>query len=236
MPNASPKIIKDENRIATLHQLLLLDTGAEEAFDRLTKLASKIIGAPVSLVSLVDANRQYFKSMVGLPEPWASARETPLTHSFCQHVVALGKPLVIEDARKNPLVHDNLAIPDMNVIGYLGIPISTSDGTGLGSFCVIDDKPRKWTDDEIYIMEELARAVMTEIELRAEILYRKTIEDKLLEAQSVLKARNMQMQRVVHLTESTVGYTINAVERGADGQEILVYLQSAQESLAKAIG
>jgi len=159
MPFASSKIIQNPDRLQILRDLVLLDTPEEEPFDRLTALASKIVGAPVSLVSLIDADRQFFKSALGLPEPWTSDRETPLTHSFCQHVVATGEPLVITDAREHPLVHDNLAIRDLNVIGYLGIPLETSDGYGLGSFCVIDGKPREWTTDEVEIMRDLAKLV-----------------------------------------------------------------------------
>ena len=77
--------LRDPARLSALRQTALLDTPAEEAFDRLTRLASKILRAPVSLVSLVDEDRQFFKSAIGLAEPWASLRQTPLSHSFCQH-------------------------------------------------------------------------------------------------------------------------------------------------------
>lgn len=76
---------------------------------------------PVALISLVDEDRQFFVSQQGLPEPWAKARQTPLSHSFCQHVVATGDPLIVSDARENPLVCGNLAIRDLNVIAYLGL-------------------------------------------------------------------------------------------------------------------
>lgn len=160
--------VEDEERLATLRRLALLDTPAEEAFDRLTQLASKIIDAPVALVSLVDRDRQFFKSHVGLAEPWASQRETPLSHSFCQHAVASGEPLVVEDAREDPLLRENLAIPDLGVIAYAGIPLITDAGHALGSFCVIDSEPRKWTADELETLRDLAAGVMSEIELRAQ--------------------------------------------------------------------
>jgi GAF domain-containing protein len=153
-------------RLAALRATALLDTPAEQAFDRLTRLAARLIGVPTALVSLVDEDRQFFKSCVGLPEPWASVRETPLSHSFCQHAVALARPLVIEDARTHPLVRDNLAIRDIGVIAYAGIPLATADGDVLGSFCVIDGVPRQWTADELATLTDLAAAVMTEIELR----------------------------------------------------------------------
>lgn len=176
---APPTQVQDPARLQALRDACLLDTPAEESFDRLTRLASTILDAPVALVSLVDEDRQFFKSCVGLPEPWSSRRQTPLSHSFCQHAVNSGEPLVIEDARGHPLVRDNLAIRDLNVIAYAGIPLITSDGHALGSFCAIDDKPRRWTDEEIAILKDLSASVVTEIELRATArLAEQAIEDR----------------------------------------------------------
>ncbi len=160
------EVIHNPARLAALRHAEILDTAVEEAFDRLTRLASKIIGAPVALISFVDEDRQFFKSSVGLKEPWASLRETPLTHSFCQYAVANGKPLVIGDAREHPLVHENLAIRDLGVIAYAGVPLVTNAGQALGSLCVIDAQPREWAAHEIDILRDLASMVMSEIELR----------------------------------------------------------------------
>ncbi len=231
MPNADPKIIKDPARLATLRRLDLLDTPPEEAFDRLTRLASKIIGAPVSLVSLVDADRQFFKSFLGLSGPMATERETPLSHSFCQHVVATNEPLIIDDARKNPLVMDNLAVSELKVIAYLGIPLTLQDGTGLGSFCVIDSKPHTWTPQEIEIMRELAMSVMVEIELRAELRARREAENALQDAYFTLDARNQQLSRLTEFCRFTVDHMIDVVQRNADRREILDYLNMAQREL-----
>ncbi len=159
--------ITDPERLAALRRLVLLDTPAEAAFDRLATLATRLLRAPVALVTLVDRDRQFFKSCIGVPEPWAAARQTPLSHSFCQHVVGARAPLVVEDARAHPLVCDNLAIPDFGVVAYLGIPLVTADGHALGSFCVIDQRPRAWTAEEIATLTDLTASVMTEIELRA---------------------------------------------------------------------
>lgn len=163
--NASAgRALADPGRLAALKLSALLAGGEE--FDRLTRLASRILRAPISLVTLVDEDRQYFTGCVGLPEPWATARRTPLSHSFCQHTVASGEPLVIEDARAHPLVYENLAIRDLGVIAYLGIPLVTSDGFELGSFCVADHEPRTWTAEDTEILRDLAASVATEIELR----------------------------------------------------------------------
>ena len=162
----APASPNDAERLAALRDADLLDTPAEEAFDRFTRLASRLLRVPVALVSLVDADRQFFKSAVGLPEPWATWRQTPLSHSFCRHVVAAGRPLVVEDARRHPLLHDNLAIRDLGVIAYAGVPLAVAGGGVLGSFCAIDTQPRAWSADELSILEDLTASVVAEIELR----------------------------------------------------------------------
>lgn len=162
--------LQNPARIAALRRLTLLDSPTEPAFDRLTRLASKILQAPVALVSLVDAERQFFKSAVGLPEPWASARETPLSHSFCQYAVATGAPFIVTDARAHPLVADNLAVPDLGAVAYAGIPLTTTDGHALGSFCVIDTEPRDWTEEDVATLQDLAAMALTEIELRRTLI------------------------------------------------------------------
>jgi GAF domain-containing protein len=159
-------IVRNVARLSALQRLGLLDTPPEAAFDRLTRVACRVLRAPVGLVSLVDHNRQFFKSCIGLPEPFQSKRETPVSHSFCQHVVATGKPLVVEDARSNPLVKLNPAVEEMGIVAYAGIPLVTSDGHTIGSFCVIDSRPRAWSFDDVEMLQELAGCVMHEIEGR----------------------------------------------------------------------
>jgi PAS domain S-box-containing protein len=159
-------MLGDPARLEALRRTALLDTPPEEAFDRLTRLAARILAAPVSLVTLVDRNRQFFKSGHGLGEPWASRRQTPLSHSFCRYAVAHGEPFVVEDAREDPRVHDNLAVPELGVVAYAGVPLFTNDGHALGSLCVIDSKPRRWREEELAALEDLAAAAMTEVELR----------------------------------------------------------------------
>ena len=166
MHPSPPSTVQDPARLTALHATALLDSPAEPAFDRLTSLATTVLDVPVALVSLVDEDRQFFKSCIGLPEPWAALRETPLSHSFCQHVVAEQQPLIIEDARTHPLVRDNLAIDELDVVAYMGIPLITPEGHALGSLCVIDTQPRHWTETEVTILRELAASVMTEIALR----------------------------------------------------------------------
>ena len=181
---AQPLALDQPDRLTVLEETALLDSLPEESFDRLSRLASRLLNAPVALVSLVDQERQFFKSCVGLPEPWASRREVPLSHSFCQHVVNAGEPLIIEDAREHPLVRENLAIHDLDVIAYAGIPLITSAGHTLGSFCAIDSVPRRWTEDEIAMLQDLAASVVTEIEMRTLVVERQKTEFSLRESEA----------------------------------------------------
>ncbi len=158
--------MSERRRLQALQRSGLLDSVVEESFDRITRIAASALGVPVALVSLVDEDRQFFKSCLGLPRPWADTRETPLSHSFCQHVVSGAKPLVISDARQHPLVRDNPAIGDLGVIAYAGFPLRMPDGEVLGSLCAIDSEPREWSPQELDTLRDLAESVMTEIRLR----------------------------------------------------------------------
>ena len=167
---------RNAERLAALRRLNLLDTPAEEDFDRITRLASKIMGSPIALISLVDADRQFFKSFFGLPEPWASLRETPLSHSFCKHVVADGAPLVVADARRHPVLRHNLAVSDLGIVAYLGMPLLTVDGVAVGTLSVVDTRPRAWRERDVEVLHELSHAVVTEMERRAQLETRQKAE------------------------------------------------------------
>ncbi len=169
MPETDPASgsIGELKRLAALRASGLLDSPSELGFDRLTRLASRLLRAPVALVSLVDADRQFFKSSVGLGEPLASARGTPLSLSLCKNVVATGRPLVIEDARATAEFRDHGATREMGVVAYLGVPLF-SEGAILGTFCAIDGAPRAWTEEDVGLLRDLAESVMSEITLRIE--------------------------------------------------------------------
>lgn len=158
------RAVKDVKRLASLRATGLLDSEPDERFDGLARVAARVLNAPVALVSLVDADRQFFKACFGLAEPLASQRETPLSHSFCQHAVAAKQPLIVDDAREDPALRDNVAIQDMDVIAYAGIPLIASDGEALGTLCVIDDKPRHWRPEETSLLQEIAATVVAQIE------------------------------------------------------------------------
>ena len=158
------RAVADSERLAALQRTGLLDSAPDERFDGLARVAARALHAPVALVSLIDRDRQFFKSCIGLPEPWASQRETPLSHSFCQHAIAARRPLIVDDAREDPTLRDNLAIRDLDVIAYAGIPLIGQDGQAIGTLCVIDHEPRHWRADETALLEEIATAVVAQIE------------------------------------------------------------------------
>jgi two-component system cell cycle sensor histidine kinase/response regulator CckA len=153
-------------RLAAMARTALLDTPPEEAFDRLTRMAARLLGAPVSLLTLVTDDRQFFKSAMGLPEPWASRRSAPLSHSFCRQVVVSGEPLIVEDTRRHPLLRSNPAVREFGWIAYAGVPVVARGGFVVGSFSVVDGMPRLWSERDVALLRDLAACVATEIELR----------------------------------------------------------------------
>lgn len=154
---APAAIIDDPDRLAGLARSNLLDSPPSDSFDALTRTAASLLGVPVALVSLVDSDRQFFKSQIGLPEPWATTRETPLTHSFCQWVVSGQTELVVDDAREHHGLSSNRAIHEIGVVAYAGIPLTGTTGEVLGSLCAIDTKPRTWTGGDVALLRELSR-------------------------------------------------------------------------------
>jgi diguanylate cyclase (GGDEF)-like protein len=154
--------LANPRRLAALAESGLLDSPPEAAFDRVTRLVAEVLHVPIALFTLVTEERQWFKSAVGT----GGLRGTPLSHSFCQHVVSSGAPLEVVDARVHPKVRDNPAIEDLGVVAYLGVPLTTSDGMRLGALCAVDHEPRQWTGRDHGVLEDLARSAMAEVELR----------------------------------------------------------------------
>lgn len=241
-------VLADPERLALIEKLDLVDSLPEEVFDRLTRLAARLLPAPVALVSIVDDHRQFFKSFVGLEDPWATKQQTPLSHSFCQHVVVTAKPLVVEDARQHPLVKDNMAIPDLGVVSYLGIPITMASGQTLGSFCVIDSETRHWTEEDIQTMHDLAQSVITEIELRHEVNALRTSEQERNELVAQLKSVNQDLADFAYIISHDLKAPLRGISSIADwlsadyehildedGQELLDLLQKRVNRLQNFI-
>lgn len=158
----------EENRLKTLRLYNLLDTAAEDAFDQLTNLAANICGTPMSLVSLIDVDRQWFKSRVGV-----KLEETPRNVAFCDETIKQPKPMIIPDALDDDRFKSNpLVLEDPNIRFYAGVPITVSNGETLGTLCVLDTRPRELTDSQQNSLLAIGRSVQTLVELRrkAELL------------------------------------------------------------------
>lgn len=187
---------------ARLRSLQRVCVGAEpdEAFDRFASLVKRLLGVPIALISLVDDERQFFPGQVGLAEPWDAKRETPLTHSFCQHVVIEGAAKVFPDARIYAQVRNNLAIPDLGVVAYAGMPLTDADGRTLGSLCAIDTKPRAWTKAELQTLHDLSQACSSELRLRIS----RELAD---EARRHAESAHEQLAMLAELTETLATMT-----------------------------
>jgi len=151
--------VDEEERLKQLRSLTILDTPPEERFDRVTRMAKRLFGVPIALVSLVDENRQWFKSCFGL-----SVTETDRRISFCGHAILNNGVLVINDATKDERFFDNpLVTEDPHIRFYAGQPLLTLSGQGLGTLCIIDRAPRDFSDEDIAMLADLAGMVEREI-------------------------------------------------------------------------
>lgn len=155
--------LKNEKaRLAALHEQNILDTDSEEEFDSIVKVASFICGTPISLISLVDTNRQWFKSKIGL-----DLNETPRNVSFCSLAIEQDKMMEIYDAREDArFKHNPLVTGDPNIRFYAGAPLITQKGFKIGTLCVIDSVPRKLSQDQKDCLETLSRQIMAQMELK----------------------------------------------------------------------
>lgn len=156
----------EKERLAALRRAELLDTPPEAEFDRLTQLASQLLHVPVAVLALIDADREFFKSAIGLPTEWRERRETPRTMSLAEMALQAKAPLAIEDAREHPLVKDNPIVPEWGVVSYAAIRLETKDGHAIGSVYVVDKVPRAWSNAEIAALTTIAIAAESEIALR----------------------------------------------------------------------
>ncbi|EIO3984128.1 sensor domain-containing diguanylate cyclase [Vibrio vulnificus] len=151
----------EPQRIADLHSLHILDTAAEERFDRVTRIARRLFDVPIALVSLVDEDRQWFKSCFGL-----NASETPRDISFCGHAILGTDALIVEDASLDARFADNpLVTGEPHIRFYAGVPLTFEHSSCLGTLCIIDSKPRTLNEDERLDLIDLAK--MAERELAA---------------------------------------------------------------------
>ncbi|MES9993307.1 MAG: sensor domain-containing diguanylate cyclase [Candidatus Thiodiazotropha sp.] len=149
----------ERSRLESLQSINVLDTPAEERFDRLARMAKRLFGVPIALVSLVDENRQWFKSCIGL-----NARETPRDISFCGHAILGDKVFVIPNAVEDERFADNpLVVDNPKIRFYAGCPLRSPDGHKLGTLCIIDREPRDFSSDDLEVLVDLAAMVEHEL-------------------------------------------------------------------------
>lgn len=153
----------EQARLQALRSYDILDTQAEQAYDDITRIAAYIAQAPIALISLVDEDRQWFKSSIGL-----AAEETPREFAFCAHAILTPEAaLVVPDATQDARFSDNpLVMGEPNIRFYAGEPLVTKDCHALGTLCVIDNKPRELSPAQLDALAALSRLVVTELELR----------------------------------------------------------------------
>lgn len=152
----------EDARLAALDSYNILDTAPEQSFDRITRLAQITLQVPTVLISLVDRDRQWFKSRQGF-----DATETSKSVSFCKHAIEQDEPFIVSDALQHPLFCDNpLVVGPAHIRFYIGIPLKMRGGSKIGTLCAIDREPRQISKDQIEAMRDLACMVVDEIELR----------------------------------------------------------------------
>jgi len=154
--------IDEERRLAVLLNLNILDTPAEERFDRITRMAARLFQVPIALVSLIDGERQWFKSRVG-----TELAESPRSTSFCTHTMLQDGVLVIEDASADARFASNpMVLADPHVRFYAGYPVAAPDGSKIGTLCLIDRAPRQFSEEERAVLRDLACMVAHEVAAR----------------------------------------------------------------------
>ena len=150
--------VSDPSRVQALRNTGMLDTAPEEVYDRITRAAADALDTPFAAVTLIDVDRQYFKSTLGMGDMSDPAnRQAPLDQSICQYTVADGTPLVLEDARSDPIFQKHPVVRSGAVVAYLGIPLIDHDGHAIGTLCVFDDKPRMWGTGHVQVLSDLAQ-------------------------------------------------------------------------------
>jgi phosphoribosyl 1,2-cyclic phosphodiesterase/CheY-like chemotaxis protein len=155
----------EQERLAAVHRLGLLDTPAEERFDRHARIAAAALDAPIALVTLIDSDRQWYKSHFGF-----NFSETSRDVGFCSHAILEDQPLVVDDALQDDRFADNpVVVGDPHVRFYAGVPLHAGDGARVGAFCIVDQRPRHLSTAQLRMLKDIARLVEEELEPRAAV-------------------------------------------------------------------
>ncbi len=193
--------LREKERLLSLESFNIMDTLPEEDYDNLTAIAAQICGTPISLISLLDDQRQWFKSNHGL-----DARQTPREYAFCAHAINEQEGVfIIPDSREDIRFHDNpLVVGDPRVIFYAGIPLLGDDGLPLGTLCVIDQKPKDLNPQQIDCLKALAQQVMN-------LLYLRRTSALLAINMESLKAKNDELEQFAHLAAHDLKSPLNNI-------------------------
>lgn len=157
-----PKLNDEAGRLAALRRYEMIDTEAEQEFEDIIGLVRSFFGLPIAAISLLDANRQWFKASVGL-----AGAETPRSVAFCHHTIESARTMAVEDATRDPRFAANpLVTAPPRIRCYLGVPLTTPDGYNIGTLCVLGTQPRSFTPAEEEVLKNFGRLVMSLMELR----------------------------------------------------------------------
>jgi len=165
LPATVSPIVSDPKRLAAVRRVVPLYRPPSTTFDRLTRLAAELLETPIALITLVEPDRQFFVSSYGLPVELTEARQTPIEYSICQHVVDAGVPVIVPDTSLDLRLEGNLAVAELGIAAYAGIPLISPDHFPVGALCVADRVPRDWTGDRLAVLSDLAAIAIDELRL-----------------------------------------------------------------------
>jgi PAS domain S-box-containing protein len=208
---AFPVPLDEARRLEALRNLNILDTPAEERFDRITRLAQHLFHVPIALVSLIDKDRQWFKSRQGL-----EAHETPRDLAFCAHAILGPETMVVPDARLDPRFQANpLVTSDPNIRFYAGRPLATLDGSRVGTLCLIDNQPRQLNDDEKQVLSDLGALVENELN----VVTLEAMNRELRLARAALEAGKVELEKRVRERTNDLAQAVHVLKQQIDERE-----------------
>ena len=165
-PSPARSALDDPARLDALRDVGLIDAAPDATLERLVRVAAELLDVPVAVVSLLEADREFFAAAHGDGVAWLEQRVAPLSHSLCKHVVANEAPVVIADGRTSELASSRRAARDLDVRAYAGVPLTLHDGHTLGALCAIDTSPRGWSEHDVDTLRDVAEIAVDVLEAR----------------------------------------------------------------------
>lgn len=202
----NPRAIHDPARLASVRATGLLDTGADEAFDQLARLACRVLDTPYAFVTLVDDTRSFWKSCIGVDATDPAERQNAVGDSFCQYVVKTDEPLVVGDVTADAMTRDNPSIESMGVRAWAGHPVRDAEGRVLGTMCAVDVRTRDWSADDDDLLRLLAESASNVIQIRQEL------------ERTESAASQVRQSLLPPVLEIVPGVDVAALHRSAEGR------------------